>query len=89
MSKATFTFEDKGGELAVSIDYGDEGLNKSSPAHKMTAIMTEWMKTLDSMPTEAPKLVYAAEDIGAKKAEQIAHLGSKPQVIHAPWALGE
>jgi hypothetical protein len=88
VSKAVFTFEDKDGQLSVSVDYGDEGLNKNSPAHKMTAIMTQWMKDLDSAPAEAPKLVFAAEEINQRRADMVRHLGKQPAVIHAPFNTG-
>lgn len=83
MSKALFTIEDKGDKVDVQIDWGDEGTNRNSPAHKLVTILLKWMDDLECMPLEAPRMVIAAEEINQKKAEQVAHLGSERTIIHA------
>lgn len=40
MSKAIVIFEDEGDEVKVSVDFGEDGGNETSPAHRlaMTAV---------------------------------------------------
>lgn len=82
MAKCIFTIEDKDGKVAMSVDYGD-GVDKESPAHKTSLILSKWMADLMEMPEEAPKIILAAEEINQAKASQVAHLGKAPRIIHA------
>lgn len=52
MSKATVTFEDEGDQVKVWIDYGEEGGNELSPAHRLANLSVQMAMQTAGTPGE-------------------------------------